>query len=59
MGGNTLESMQQWRPNNLSVDAILFRPKILELRTAWGPLIVVFFVLSHGRTGLPNVLSLN
>ena len=29
MGGNTLESMQQWSPSNLTVDA-LFHPKILE-----------------------------
>ena len=23
MGGNTLESMQQWRPSNLTVDATI------------------------------------
>ena len=55
MGDNTLESMQQQRPSNLTVDATISPEGIIELGISNS----CIFVLSHGRTALPNVLSLN
>ena len=52
MGGNTLESIQQWSPSNTTVDATI-SPK--ELGT-FAVICTVFLLL---LSPLPNVLSLN